>query len=304
MLSSYSYGAMDEEAYESYLQAGKIAKDVKRKLISVIRPGMDALTISTWVEEEIRRSGANPAFPCNVDIDAVAAHYTPTDSDNVVLNEGSIVKIDLGVELNGFIVDTAISLPLGNADVQLILATEEALKAAVRHARANVKVSEIGAVVQAVIVKHGFKPIRNLSGHEIRRYSLHSGVSIPNVPSTSSERLALDGVYAIEPFATLADGSGLVVNSQIVNIFQLVGDPARRKLTTEELELVKRIKEVSRSLPYTLRWIGKGYEELHARLYKRGIVMGYPVLVEKNGRPVAQAEHTVIVREDGCEVLT
>jgi len=61
---------------------------------------------------------------------------------------------------------------------------------------------------------------------------------------------------------------------------------------------------LTKGLPYTLRWIEREKWSLHEKLVKRGVVRGYPVLVEKTGTPVAQAEHTVIVLEDGCEVIT
>ncbi|MCS7142210.1 MAG: type II methionyl aminopeptidase [Aigarchaeota archaeon] len=295
---------LDEESYDAYLQAGRIAREVKQIVLSGVRPNMDALSLCTLVEDEISRRGGRPAFPCNVDVDAVAAHYTPTHRDNFLLGDYSIVKVDFGVEVNGFIVDTAISIPLNNQYASLILATEEALRLAIKSIRAGVRVVEIGAVVHNTLTRHGFKPIRNLTGHEIDRFLLHCGVSIPNVPTSSTSELREGGVYAVEPFGTLQAAAGEVINSATVNIFQVSRNVSARRLKDDELRLLERLREISRGLPYTLRWIGYDNADVHSRLYKKGVVIGYPVLVERTGCPVAQSEHTVIARYEGCEVLT
>jgi len=78
------------------------------------------------------------------------------------------------------------------------------------------------------------------------------------------------------------------------------------RLAGEERELARILAERFDSLPYSPRWI-PGYEryaKTHERMVRRGRIHGYPVLVERRGEPVAQAEHTVIVTEDGCEVIT
>lgn len=296
---------LSEEAYELLRQAGAVARRVRSEASSVVREGVDALTISEFIEERIHSHGARPAFPCNVGINSVAAHYSPTRGSEVVVPHGSIVKIDLGVEIEGFIADTAITIALPGSDPLLVEAAEEALRAALRVMRSGVKASEIGRAVQSVVTQAGYKPIRNLSGHEIQRFNLHAGLSIPNVQTSSPARLPGERVYAIEPFVTLRSAAGEVVNSDLVNIYSLpsvIPNPSR--LSEDERRLIERIREVSRGLPYSTRWLGSEFEQIHSSLIKRGIIHGYPVLVERTGAPVSQAEHTVILREDGCEVIT
>jgi methionyl aminopeptidase len=293
------------EGLDRLRQAGSIAASVLREAVLRVRPGVRSLQICEWVEARIRELGARPAFPCNIGVDSVAAHYTPTIGDDIVIPMGSLVKLDIGVELDGYIVDTAVSVDLRSPYGYLVDVAREALRNALSVLRHGVRVGEIGSIVYETATRYRCRPISNLSGHEIKRYNLHAGVSIPNIPAAESQRLEAGHIYAIEPFITLQDAPGLVVNTKTVNIFSLREASGRAKgLSQEEQEVLREINTVSRGLPYTTRWLSEKAASIHPRLYKRGLVFGYPVLVEKSGAPVSQAEHTVIIYEDGCEVLT
>jgi len=296
---------LSEEEYNNLKTAGKIARRVREEVPALVREGVDALSIAQAVEDKIIQYGGRPAFPCNICIDSVAAHFTPTPIENIMIPKGALVKVDLGVECDGYIADTAITIGLPNSQSRLIEAAENALKNAIKTIKAGIRVSEVGAIINDTIVRYGFKPIRNLSGHEIRRYTLHTGTSIPNVRTKETLRLENGRIYAIEPFVTLGSGSGLVVSSNSVNIFSvLMENNHDNRLSIDELSLIKMLRESTKGLPYTLRWLEKEKWALHEKLVKKGVVKGYPVLVEKMGTPVAQAEHTVIVLEQGCEVIT
>ncbi|MEM0481856.1 MAG: type II methionyl aminopeptidase [Nitrososphaerota archaeon] len=286
-------------------QAGSIAASVLREAVLRVRPGVRSLQICEWVEARIRELGAKPAFPCNIGIDSVAAHFTPTIGDDAIIPAGSLVKLDIGVDLDGYIVDTAVSVDLRSPHGYLVDVAREALRNAVSVLRHGVKVGEIGSIVYETATRYKCRPIANLSGHEIKRFNLHAGISIPNIPASESQRLETGHIYAIEPFITLQEAPGLVINTKTVNIFSLREASRKAKgLSQEEQEALREIATVSRGLPYTTRWLSERTVSLHPRLYRRGLVFGYPVLVEKSGAPVSQAEHTVIVYEDGCEVLT
>jgi len=189
----------------------------------------------------------------------------------------------------------------------MVEAAKAALREAIRLARPGISVSKIGAAVQRVVEQMGFKPIRNLTGHEIARYSLHAGLSIPSVASHQSGRLEAWHIYAIEPFVTTPRGGGEVVPRRLTTIFRVdSGRILQMRLKKEEKMLAKLLAERFDSLPYSPRWI-PSYEKikrLHERMVKLGRIHRYPVLVEKKGEPVAQAEHTILVTEDGCEVIT
>ena len=293
------------DVYEAFRAAGEIARRVRSEVVDRIREGTSALELATWVEERIRELGGGLAFPCNIGIDEVAAHSTPYPDSDYVLRKGTLVKVDLGVEIEGLVADTAVTVALPGADEGLVIAAQRALEEALRVVRAGVRVRAIGEAVSRAIGSMGYRPISNLSGHQIERYNLHAGVSIPNVP-TGDEKLEAGKVYAVEPFVTTRSGAGVVRHLDRVEIFRVSDDSVlrARRLGERHEAVVRRILEATRGLPYALRWFPDVDAELHNLLYRRGIVKGYPVLVEANGEPVAQAEHTVIVWEDGCEVLT
>lgn len=298
---------MDEEGLELLRRAGRIARRVREKALELVREGAKLIEICEALEGMILKEGAKPAFPCNICVNDVAAHYTPPPGDGSVIPPRALVKVDVGVSVDGYIADTAATVALDPSLEPMAEAARAALLEAVRMAAPGVPVSEIGAAVQRVVGLRGFRPIKNLTGHEIARYNLHAGLSIPNIPAPQAGKLQPGHIYAIEPFVTSADGAGEVVSARQTTIYRL--DAARvlgMKLKAEERRLAQLISERFDSLPYTPRWI-PGFKEVrktHERMVKTGRIHGYPVLVERRGRPVAQAEHTILITEDGCEVIT
>lgn len=293
-------------APEALFRAGEVARRVRAAVPSIVSPGASLLQIAEKVEKMILDNGCRPAFPCNVSVDSVAAHYSPPPGDTSTLHRNFIAKIDFGVMVDGYIADTAVTITDTAVGEMLKTAVEEALKAAVRTVAAGVKVSAIGSVVQNVLTRYGVKPIRNLTGHEIQRYNLHAGVSIPNIAAGEGAKLQEGHVYAIEPFATVADGFGEVIEHRTATIFRL-WKTFSGPVSSPESSLLKTLSERFNGLPYSPRWLtdlGPDTLSIHQRLVKTGRVKAYPVLVERLNRPVAQAEHTVLVEKDGCTIIT
>ena len=214
------------------------------------------------------------------------------------------MKVDIGVHIDGFVADTAFSLDLENSkeNKDLIKSAEEALQKALEITAIGTKLSEIGAAIEKTISSHGFHPIINLSGHSIGHYDLHSGLNIPNHNNNAEQRLE-EGVYAIEPFATF--GLGQVIDGKLSGIFHLektgnVRDPFAR-------EVLNYIKEEYKTLPFCIRWIVKKFGPRASIAMKRieeaGLVHHYPQLIEKSRKPVAQAEHTIIL-EGSRKIVT
>jgi len=292
---------------ERFREAGAIARKVRDEACRMIREGARVIEICEAVENMIREQGAQPAFPCNVGINEVAAHYTSPPGDQLTIPPKSIVKIDLGVSLDGYLADTAATVALAPELEPLAEAARIVLHEAIKAMKPGVSVSSIGYVIQKTANKLGFKTIRNLTGHEIKRYELHAGTTIPNIGVPCPGKLKEGHIYAVEPFITTLRAAGEVISAKLVTIFRV--NPSRlklRKLKAEEREFMKLLTEKFDGLPYTPRWI-ENFEKvqaMHERLAKMGRIYGYPVLVERLGEPVAQAEHTVIITEDGCEIIT
>lgn len=280
---------------EKIIQAGKIASQVKEWIKPKIRKGVALLEIAEMIESRIVELGGKPAFPTNLSIDNVAAHYTPFYDDKTLAH--GLLKIDFGVHVDGWLSDTAFSLDLENNEEskKLIEASEMALKNAVKIVNKNVRVGEVGKIIQETIEDFGFSPVVNLSGHEMEQYDLHAGLIVPNVESNSSDILE-KGLYAIEPFAT--SGSGKVHDGKSSGIYMLIGTRNIRNLNAREI--LKFVQEEYETLPFCSRWIVKrfGTKALFAlkQLEENGNLHQFAQLVESSGK-VSQAEDTILIEE-------
>ena len=286
---------------DALMKAGHVASRVREKTRSYVEVGRPIIEICDFVEDSIKKLGGSPAFPCNVDIDRVAAHYTSPLGDPKVIADGSLVKVDIGVHVDGYIADTAVTICFGPRHTAMVEAAEAGLEAAIKMVRAGVAASDIGAAIERAIRSRGFAPIRNLTGHRLSRYIVHAGQSIPNIGGTKGHRLQEGEIYAIEPFAVPRDAAGQVIDGAPSNIYRFL---KKRKVRSDAAkEMLKLIQARHRTLPFASRWIPGGAEAFKELLGGK-CVYSYPQLVESSGAPVAQAEHTVIVESDGCTVTT
>jgi methionyl aminopeptidase len=293
---------------ECYLKAGKIASEQREKTRKKDHVGCTLLTICESIEREIKESGGTPAFPVNVSLNDIAAHYTAEPNDETTVNENDILKVDIGVHVEGYIADTAVTVSYDPRQEALIKSAENALNEAVRIARVNTKASEIGNLIENTISKMGFKPIQNLSGHSLAQYTIHAGKSIPNIRTIGpSFGLSSNQAYAIEPFVTVNDGQGVVYEGNTRNIFAIM---SRKPAKDENVDkFLTYLWNKFRTLPFALRWILDRYEEIEARrmldiLVKKRNVHAYPILIEGNNKFVAQAEHTIMLINGSTRVIT
>ncbi|ASI99796.1 type II methionyl aminopeptidase [Thermococcus celer] len=291
---------------DALVKAGEIARQVKKEVSGMIKPGAKLYDIAEFVEKRIVELGGKPAFPCNLSLNEIAAHYTPYKGDGTVLREGDYLKLDLGVHIDGYIADTALTFRVGMEEDELMVASKEALENAISVIRAGVKISEIGKVIEETIRGHGFNPIVNLSGHKIERYKLHAGISIPNIYRPNDSYVLKEGdVIAIEPFATT--GAGQVIEVPPALIFMYVRDRPVRM--AQARRLLMHVKREYNTLPFAYRWLQGvmnegGLKIALAQLERAGAIYGYKILREVRGGLVSQFEHTVIVEKDGAYVTT
>ena len=287
------------ETLEKYRQAGRILKEVREAAAGRVQKGAKLLDVADAIEADIVARGGKPAFPVNISLDAEAAHDTPEPGDLRVFAD-DIVKLDIGVHIDGYIADTAVTVDLsGNPD--LVKASETALEEAIKVVRAGASTADIGAAIEAAIDGFGFRPIYNLTGHGLEQFVQHAPPSIPNRKIGQGITLQAGQVIAIEPFAT--DGVGIVVEGHYAEIFGLTAlKPVRLPW---ERDMLKAIQAFD-GLPFARRWLAdlKRSEKTLDALLRAGIIHAYPVLIEQAGGMVSQAEHTLIVTEDGCEVTT
>ena len=303
--------AASKEVFQKYRQAGKIAAEAREKAKKIIHENMPIIDLCEKVEALIRERGGEPAFPCNVSVNEVAAHYTSPPQDKRIIPKGSIVKIDLGAHVDGYIADTAVTVCFNPEYENLLETAETALEKAVEILRPGLSVSQFGSIIQGTIKSHGCKTISNLTGHQIGRYLIHTGKSLPNVPPIvpqfSLTKIGVGEIYGVEPFVTVPDAVGKVKNASEAFIFRFL---KRKSLRNPDAKrLLDYIKEKLHTLPFAERWLqgvvpNNRYKAAFSELLSSKSIMAYPVFVEESRKPVAQAEHTVMITKDGCLVLT
>jgi methionyl aminopeptidase len=292
---------------KKYQIAGKIAREVREEVKKTVKEGMKIIDICENVEKWTREKGGKPAFPCNVSINEIAAHYTSPPNDEKIIPEKSLVKIDIGVHVDGYIADTAISVNFNPEYIEMVNTAEEALEKAVEIIKPGLPITRFGSSIQKVIKSRGYKPISNLTGHLIRRYIIHAGKSLPNVFNLSTSRLKEGEIYGVEPFVTVPKASGRIENLKEKHIFRFQKNKSLKSSFAKQI--LSYIKKNFLTLPFTERWLSKfssskNYKNAFSELISSKAVIGYPVFIESSRKNVAQAEYTILIEKDYCKVLT
>ncbi|MGC8923950.1 MAG: type II methionyl aminopeptidase [Candidatus Micrarchaeia archaeon] len=293
------YGGQSQE------KAGEIATEVLRNARDHVKEGTKIVEIADWVENEILTLGGQPAFPCSVAVNEFAAHNVPLYGDESIIPKNAIVKIDLGVHIDGYICDCATTINFNDRLRNLELASLNALKAACETIKDGITISELGSVIHSAIESQHAVPIYNLSGHTLGQYVVHSGISIHNVRNTSNVQLKEGMVVAIEPFAT--DGKGYVKDKGAVGVYSIkqfrnVRNPTARKI-------ISKISAERKTLPFAERWLHKiePSQFMLSRAFREmlefDLLTSYPPLAEASGGMVSQHECTVLVEKNGCHII-
>jgi methionyl aminopeptidase len=287
----------NDEIIEKYKRAGRILSEVRKLTAEKVTEGESLLMVAEFAENLIREKGGEPAFPVNISRNDEAAHSTPSFNDKSVFGK-DIVKLDIGVHIDGYIADTAITVDL-SGNPELVKAAESALEEAIKFIKAGVNTSDIGGVIEDTITSYGFKPIINLTGHGLAQYIQHAPPAIPNKRMPGGVILEEGDIVAIEPFAT--NGAGKIHDAGSAEIYHLVSErPVRHPSARKLLQEIGKYK----TLPFAKRWLGERVDFAMLALVRADIIRPYPILKEIHGGLISQAEHTIIVTADGCEVIT
>ncbi|HUT37817.1 MAG TPA: type II methionyl aminopeptidase [Methanoregula sp.] len=290
---------MNDDIFEKYRDAGVLAAKILRSGAQGIRIGASYLDLVESIEEQVKEEGAGLAFPLNLSLNEDAAHDTASQGDIRVFTKGDVAKLDLGVQLEGYIADTATTIDLGSNSL-LLDASEQALESAIKAVRPGATSGDLGAAIQKEIECRGYRPISNLTGHGLDRYILHRPPTIPNVGIQGGVVLEEGMVFAIEPFATT--GSGHVGEKTRKEIYSQVSQKPVRIPAARTI--LKKIQD-RHGLPFARRWLNeKKLDITLPALVRSQVLHVYPVLSDIPGSLVSQHEHTMIVTSDGCIVTT
>ena len=292
---------MQQEEIENYIQAGKIAAQTLEYGKGLIKKDALMIGVIDKIEQKILDLGGKLAFPAQISCNHIAAHYCPEEDDKTIFSD-QVVCLDVGVHVDGFIGDTALTVDLSGKYENLVKASKEALENAIKAVNPGAKISEIGRAIQDAIQRYGFSPVRNLSGHGLGQYQIHTNPNIPNFDNGDNTKIEKGMVFAIEPFAST--GAGVVQDSGIATVFELESiKPVRNIITRQVLKEI----ESYHGLPFTTRWLTRkfGVKARYAlkEMGQLDMLHQHPPLADKNKGIISQAEHTILVDNDGKVVV-
>jgi methionyl aminopeptidase len=295
---------MNEKYKQDFLQAGSLARQVRAYGKSLIKKGASYNDVITKINQKITDLGARAAFPPQIALNDVAAHFLPQPEDDIIFSD-EVVKLDIGVCFNGAIGDCAVTVDLSGKHQALVDAVEDALISAEKSIKVGQPVREIGKIIEERITSYGFSPVRNLAGHGLGYYKIHMPPLIPNYADTSTAIVKAGMTFAIEPFATT--GKGLIYDAGKPTIFSLVR--ARSVPLSVPRTLIAKIKNFN-GLPFAMHDLmgadlplAEIKSSIH-ELLKAGVIEGYAPLVEEAHGMVAQAENSVLVDKQGKVIIT
>jgi methionyl aminopeptidase len=295
-----------EDTWEKWRRAGVVAREALALARPMIEPEVKVLDIINTVENYIRENSSGTSFPCNISLNNIAAHYTSPLNDETVIQEGDLVTVDCGSHVDGCIADTAFTIALNPDHQDLVKAAEDATNVAIKMMRPGAKLNTIGALIEDTITNAGFKPIKQLTGHQLKEYELHGEKQVPCVSGKSEVLVEAGEVYAVETFAST--GSGNITDLPNPTIYQLL--PIRVPLRfSGSKQFLGIARKEYREFPFAERWLAERMKHATLKmaikeLRQNGALFAHHILAEEKGEFVSQHEHTVIITERGHEKTT
>ncbi len=292
---------MENREIGEYMRAGKIAAEALEYGKGLVKKGALMVEALDKIEQKVIDLGAGLAFPAQISCDHIAAHYCPEEDDKTAFSE-QVVCLDVGVHVDGFIGDTAATIDLSGKYGNLAKAAEDALSSAIKIIKVGTTLGEIGKTIQETIQRYGFAPVRNLSGHGLGKYEIHTKPSIPNFDNKDTTKIEKGMVFAVEPFASA--GAGIVQDSGNATVFELTAKrPVRSPTTRQVLHEI----ESYNGLPFTTRWLTRKFGA-RAKLALRemgqlGMLYAHPPLADKDKGIISQAEHTILIDNEGKVIV-
>ena len=195
----------NENMEESIIIASNIHKNVRHDIQRKLRPGLSIYNLSLYVNERIRHYSNNTGynggigFSPSLSISDCIAHYSPTKNDNLKLTFDDNIKIDIGVHVNGWIIDSAFTIYFDDKHNDIHKCCYEALMEGIKNCGVDSPINDVSSSIQEIIDSSEYSIINNVSGHNIKQYDIHGGEFVPNKSSLNTSRFS-DGLWAIEPF--------------------------------------------------------------------------------------------------------
>ena len=305
---------------------GKIHNKIRSEIKEWIKPGLNMIDICNKIENRINEltlfdinnpTIAGIGFPTGVSLNECAAHWTPDPGEKRVLKENDVCKVDYGVQKEGIIIDSAFTVHFNPIFDKLIEATETSTQIALKLAGPDAILGEIGAAVQENIESYEIelnnkiipiKTIKTLTGHQIEPYKIHAGKSVPNYKIDYPERMKIGEYYAVETFAST--GNGITFEGPPCSHYMIdyTIDYKNISLSKKEKQIFSQIENKFSTLAFCNRWLDmydiKKYPKFLKTITSTGVIKKYPPLYDIKGSYTSQNEHSIVILENGIEVLS
>lgn len=319
---------MNNDFLQEYRQGAEIHRQVRQWAQKNIKPGQSLTEIAEGIEDGVRALTGHPgleegdnikggvAFPTGLNLDHIAAHYSPNAGNKTILSKDNVMKVDFGVHINGRIVDSAFTMAFDPMYDNLLESVREATNTGIKEAGIDARMGEIGAAIQETMESYEceingktypVKCIRNLNGHDIQQWKIHGGKSVPIVKSNDQTKMEEGETFAIETFGST--GNGYVHDDLECSHYAKRADAKNVPLRVESAKkLLNVINKNFGTLPFCRRYLDRLGQEKYLlglrALVENGIVEDYPPLVDKKGSYTAQFEHTILLRPNVKEVIS
>ncbi|KXH50419.1 methionine aminopeptidase [Colletotrichum simmondsii] len=321
----------DPSLLNDYRKAAEVHRQVRQWVQDTVKPGKQTLLeIATGIEDGVRSLLGNQGlevgdalkagmgFPTGLCLNHEVAHYTPNPGQkDVVLRYEDVMKVDFGVHVNGWIVDSAFTMSFDPAWDSLLAGVRAATESGIKAAGIDVRICDVSAAIQETMESYEVevggkmypvKPVRNICAHDIARYQIHAGKSIPFIKNNDQTKMEEGEIFAIETFGTT--GRGKLYDDVGIYGYKLDYDaPAQVKLPFASANrLYKTIKEQFGSIVFCRRYLDRlGLDRYLAglkSLESHGILESYAPLADIKGSQSAQFEHTILLRENNKEIIS
>ncbi|PMB64650.1 Methionine aminopeptidase 2-1 [Beauveria bassiana] len=320
----------DAEFINNYRKSAEIHRQVRHWVQETVKPGHTLTEIAVGIEDGVRallgnqclepgaslRSGLG--FPTGLSLNHCVAHYTPNPGQkDVVLQHDDVMKVDFGVQINGWIVDSAFTLAFNPMYDDLLAAVKDATNTGIKTAGIDVRICDVSAAIQETMESYEVeirgkvypvKPVRNLCGHDIKQYHIHGKKMIPFIKNSDVTKMEEGEVFAIETFGST--GRGYTREENGIYGYGLNDDaPSHVHFPLSSANRVfKTVKENFGTLVFARRYLDRlGVDRYVAGLnclVANGILEAYAPLVDIAGSYSAQFEHTILLRERHKEVIS
>ncbi len=289
---------------DALLKAGEIHKTIRQEILPMIVPGVKLFDVSNKISLLTRQlsqqeiNGGIP-FPPNISVNNIVGHHSPLNNGEV-FNNNDNVKIDYGVHIDGWIVDSAFTIGINAHDIQN-KATYEALMNGIKEMGIDAPIKNVSRTIQEIVEStevehnktiHNLKLVNGLSGHGIKQFVLHA---IPRIENKITNSLLdirfMEGVFAVEPLTCILNPAFSYSNN--TNIYSLIKPN-------------KKLYKLFRNFNFTdndLRYYNIPQEEIEYYI-NNNIIMAEEDLVGTPGDIISHFEHTVYLDENKKILLT